>query len=352
MRIKLDLLKPKPPVSVGLLLGYRCNASCSYCIYACSPKWSNDWIDISDAEVIFENLARIYSEVYPRLKDHPKNGPGVISFGYGLHFTGGEPFLNYKLLLELTKLALKFKIPFPFVETNCFWVKDDETSEKKMRVLKDAGLAGLLVSVNPFILESVPFERIDRAARIGHAVFKGNLTVYQDFYLSLFRSMGLEGKISFSGLLKKIDIKDFSSYIELLPMGRTPYSLGTLFKKYPADLFLEQNCYTELTENWHNHIDNYCNYIPRFCAGISLGDFRQYDSIFMNGIDLARRPVLKALATGLSSLLELGKKFGYRENENGYISKCHLCIDIRMRLIKETDEFKELAPVQFYDNLK
>jgi len=351
MNYKAEILIPDPPVSMGLLLSYKCNTACKYCIYASSPSWRGDWIGLDNAEIIFTHLSKIFNSIYPANQKFTKTNSLPISFSYGIHFTGGEPFLNYKLLLKLTELAAKYNIPSPFVETNCFWAKDDVTATQKLTQLKKAGLAGILISVNPFTVEFIPFERIDRAVRTGSKIFGSNFIVYQNFYLNLFRSMNLKEKIPFEDFLKVVDLKNFYNYIELLPMGRAPYKLGTLFKKYPPENFLYQDCYSEMTRDWHTHIDNYCNYIPGFCAGISLGDFRQYNSIFIDGINLDKRPVLKALTKNLGKLLEIGREFGFKECSEGYISKCHLCTEIRKHIVSKTEEFKELAPLQFYKNL-
>jgi hypothetical protein len=37
-------IKLPRPISGGLLLSYRCTAECRHCMYACSPKWSGDWV--------------------------------------------------------------------------------------------------------------------------------------------------------------------------------------------------------------------------------------------------------------------------------------------------------------------
>ena len=342
-------LKIDPPASVGLMLSYRCNTSCRYCIYACSPKWKGDWISVKDSKIIFAYLGKVFSET-------GIGGSGFfssshISFSNGLHFTGGEPFLNYKLLLELTALAKEYKISMPFVETNCFWAKDDDTTFNKLASLRDAGMAGLLVSVNPFNIEFIPFESIERVARIGNEIFGHNLIIYQEYYFQLFKKMGLKKTISFEEFLNKQESQNFYTHIELLPMGRAPYKLQSIFKKYPAGPFFKNNCIFELTRNWHNHIDNYCNYIPGFCAGISLGDFRDWASIFSKSLDLNKKPVLAALADSLGSLYEIAKRFGYNENRQGYISKCHLCADIRKHIAEKTDEFTEIGPKQFYTEL-
>ncbi|MHA1364114.1 MAG: radical SAM protein, partial [Candidatus Freyarchaeota archaeon] len=87
---------------------------------------------------------------------------------------------------------------------------------------------------------------------------------------------------------------------------------------------------------------------PGYCGGISLGDARNLDSI-CGGVDLEDHPILEALLTDLEKLYVLGVgEFGYSERREGYISKCHLCLDIRRHIVKQTDEFRELSPREFY----
>jgi len=47
------------------------------------------------------------------------------------------------------------------------------TAPERLTRLKHAGLHGILVSVNPFILQEVPFGRTERAIRIVGRPFKG-----------------------------------------------------------------------------------------------------------------------------------------------------------------------------------
>jgi pyruvate-formate lyase-activating enzyme len=89
-------------------------------MYACSPKWSADWISEKDVE-------KILSQWAGKIKGSPVRR---IDINYGLHITGGEPFLNFKLLLKVVEIAKRFDIPSTFVETNCFWCIDDETTRE------------------------------------------------------------------------------------------------------------------------------------------------------------------------------------------------------------------------------
>jgi hypothetical protein len=104
-----------------------------------------------------------------------------------------------------------------------------------------------------------------------------------------------------------------------------------------------------LIRDWHVHVDNYGNYIPGYCGGLSLGDARDLDAL-CQGIDLNERPVLRALMTNIGELYRLGSEYGYQERD-GYISKCHLCLDVRKHLATSGD-FGELRPEPFYDRLE
>ncbi|KPL17711.1 MAG: hypothetical protein AMJ93_14735 [Anaerolineae bacterium SM23_84] len=146
------------PASAGLLLSYKCSSRCRHCLYACSPRWKADWLSAQDAEVVLTQLApslRGAGSVY-----------GNVGVNEGLHFTGGEPFLNFDLLLQVTETACRLGIRATFVETNCAWCTSDEVTSHRLTQLKRAGLQGILISANPFITEYVPFERTQRALSV------------------------------------------------------------------------------------------------------------------------------------------------------------------------------------------
>jgi sulfatase maturation enzyme AslB (radical SAM superfamily) len=98
------------PLSGGLLLSYRCSATCRHCMYACSPKWDADWISE-------EHLSTMLSQLAPHIEPAPY-GPDSISLSHGLHFTGGEAGLNFDLLCTAVDMAESLRIPSTFLETN------------------------------------------------------------------------------------------------------------------------------------------------------------------------------------------------------------------------------------------
>ncbi|HSR33415.1 MAG TPA: radical SAM protein [Anaerolineae bacterium] len=327
------------PYSAGFFLSYKCSSTCKHCLYACSPRWPADWISEEDAAEILSQLARAMRGKYPH--------PGRVGVNDGVHFTGGEPFLNFALLLRLTEIATRLEIPVTFVETNGFWARDDATTREKLCALRDAGLDGILVSANPFILEQIPFERTERAVRISREVFGANAIVYQQFFYRQFQELGLRGTLPFDDYLDRAG--HGLQYVELFANGRVPYKMGDLFHHYPAEHFFGASCRRELIRDWHVHVDNYGNLLPGFCGGLSLGDARDLDAL-CRGIDLDGLPVLKALLTDLADLYHLSLRFGYEEKA-GYVSKCHLCLDTRRHLAK-TGDFTELQPRELYERLE
>jgi len=282
----------------------------------------------------------------------PKSG---ISMNYGLHFTGGEPFLNYKLLLEFVKLSHIYRLNSNFVETNCFWCTSDGVVKERFSKLKENGLGGVLVSANPFVTEFVPIENIERAIRVGYEIFGDGLMVYHPKLYRDMKRVGFVGRMNFRNYLKVADEEALSTLHDagiILQMGRLVWRHSSIFKRFPPEKFFNENCLEELTRRWHVHIDNYGNYISGYCAGLSLGKYDGSDTIFEEGIDLDEHPVIKAVISSLEDLFVYAKeKYDYKPKSEGYVSKCHLCLDLRKHLIENGSFLEELSPRQFYDNL-
>jgi len=321
-------------------------------MYAGSPKWENYWMSVNDLDVVLRKLARYFSEKYP------PNVKGVLGLNYGLHFTGGEPFLNFKLLLRAVELAKSYNIPSLFVETNCFWCIDDDTTIERLAELRKRGLDGILISANPFLVECVPFERIVRGVRLSEKVFgEDNVMIYHPVFYGQLTKLGAKGTLKFEEYLTRMTRLNTYSLVQalnpsiVLPMGRAVYKLAFIYSKLPVKAFFKESCLRDLTRPWHVHIDCYNNYIPGYCAGISLGDARRLEDI-VQGVELEDRPILKALTINLGELYNFAvKEYNYEERKEGYISKCHLCLDIRRHIVSLTKEFKELRPLEFYTHI-
>ncbi len=220
-------------------------------------------------------------------------------------------------------------------------------TEEKLQRLKERGLKGILISVNPFYLEFVPFERTERGIRIAQEIFAEQVMIYQLEFYFRFRELGITGKISLEDYLKKY-WEDLTVNVELFLMGRAALRLKQLYPKYPADYFLDQPCLPPFLRNWHNHFDNYGNYQPGYCGGISFGSWRTLDRLLEEGIDPDKHPILGFLINqDFRGLLRFAKDLGYQGSKERFVSKCDLCLDIRKHL-SEKQEFGELRPKEFY----
>jgi len=336
------------PYSGGLILSYTCNARCGQCMYACSPEWDAHWMSDHDLELILDQLSRT---ILPA-----PSGADTISLAHGLHFTGGEPFLNFELLVRAVETAEEMGIPSTFVETNSYWAVNKKTAQDKLKLLKAKGLKGIMLSVNPFYLEYVPFERTEAAIEASYELFGENMIIYQWEYYKKFKQLGMKGIVPFEDYLEIENRDEFARNVEFFLTGRSAYTmeerLPGFFPKYPPEILTGQPCMPEFLRNWHNHFDNYGNYMPGYCGGISLGDCRNLDDLLENGIEVHEGEILYYLITGdLGGVFELALDAGYAVQEEGYFGKCHLCADLRKHLSR-TGEHRELAPQQFYEQLK
>ncbi len=338
-------LKIPAPISGGLILSYKCQARCRHCIYACSPDWKADWISEADLE---KGLAQLQRTIKPS-----RWGPDAIGLSDGLHFTGGEPFLNFPLLLKAVEIASRFDIPSTFVETNSVWCTGDDSTREKLSQLRGAGLKGIMISVNPFYAEYVPFENTERCIRISQEIFgQRNTVVYQFEYYCQFLRLGIEGTISIEEYAERASDDHFLGRVEMFFMGRAASQLKPYYPTYPARVFFDIPCQPPLLREWHNHFDNYGNYMPGFCGGISLGNWLELDRLLDEGVDLDEHPVLAFLVTDdMEGLFRFALDRGYTEAEGGYLSKCDLCTDLRRHLVSAGD-FAELRPLEFYDHLE
>lgn len=335
------------PISVGLFLSYKCNAACRHCLYGCSPSWKADWISEPDLRLILKQLSRTIEPA--------PFGPQSVGLSHGLHFTGGEPFLNFPLLCKAVELARELCIPSLFVETNCFWALNDQQTRSKLQILKSLGLNGIMISVNPFYLEYVPFERTRRCVEISLEIFESNTMIYQLEFWQHFSDAGIKGRLSLDQYLQLEGSLNFLMRTEFFMMGRAVYRMGNVFNQFyethPASYFFYQPCDPPFLRHWHNHVDNYGNYLAGFCGGISLGDARYLDLLIDRGIELQNYPILRFIVENdFYGFYEYACQLGYQAPDWGYFSKCHLCLDLR-RFLSLTHDYIELQPKVFYQQI-
>ena len=353
MREKSDMVKGPPvlrgPISMmnlkintlssgGLILSYQCSNQCRHCLYACAPDLS-EWISETDVDLILTEISR-YNQYLT-----------------GLHFAGGEPFINPDLLEYAIRKAVQLRLPIDYVETNGFWCREPVKTQKILERLKQAGLRRILVSCSPFHQEFIPYESVNNAVGTGRKIFgSSGVVIYTPYFFQQFANIDPKYPLPLEQYIEAIGAEEasamFASEYGLIPNGRAATHLGYLYAHRPAAAYFGETCERELSSPYHIHIDLYGNYIAGLCAGLSLGDAHDLGPLYQ-GIDLSQKPVLRCLVEGgVESLFRWAvRETDYVADLKGFIAKCHLCLDIRRHLMKTGRLFHELAPKEFYEYL-
>jgi len=126
--------------TLGLMLGYGCNAKCRSCLWGEAlnhgPRMSIEeacsWVDQS----------------------HSLGDLMLVGF------SGGEAFLYLKEMKAIAAyVAEKYSLP-SVAATNAFWAATPEKAESVLRSLHSLGLRQLLISADDFHQEWIPLERV------------------------------------------------------------------------------------------------------------------------------------------------------------------------------------------------
>jgi hypothetical protein len=275
---------------------------------------------------------------------------------FQIHLTGGEPFLNFPLLLESVQLVVQLGIPC-YVETNASWCREEKDVLEKFATLREAGLNAMFISCSPFHAEKIPPARTLLAIIKALEIFgRQNVIVYLPHWIEQIQAFDIEKPTPLERYVEKFGLKRAGRMLwdgySIIPAGRSGYCLGHLTQKRPASAFKGENCFMEILYAHHSHFDLYGNYISWFCGGLTIGDWHDLPRI-LDDFEAHRFPPLIDILVrmGPFGLFELGKEeYGYQELPEGYAGKCHLCVDVRKHLSEQGD-FQELRPKEFYENV-
>jgi hypothetical protein len=246
------------PRDIGLILTFRCLPNCAHCLYNCGPGWQ-DWMSVEDVHTALEQAKNVWGQ------------------GFQVHLTGGEPFMNFPLLLDSTRIAVELGIP-AYVETNAGWCHDIRMAEARFRQLREAGMGAVLISVSPFHQEMIPLQHtLDGISAAREAFGNSRVIVYQSAWLPEMARHDPMAPVPLDTYAAaygqhQAGLRLWMGY-GLISGGRSGYRLGDLAIKQPADAFKGMDCLQELLFAQHSHMDLYGNFIPAFCGGISLGNW-------------------------------------------------------------------------------
>ena len=329
----MNVLSPR---DIGIILSYRCHSACKHCLYNCGPGWDKASMSSEDLREALEAVT-----VWPR-------APQV-------HFTGGEPFLHYPLILEGVRMASDLGVHC-YAETSAGWCIDYDEAVKRFEALRDAGLQALLISCSPFHAERIPPARTLRALRAALEVFGADgVILYLPEFLDVIQLFDIERTTRLSEYVERFGEETTHRLLwqgyGIISGGRSGYELGDLAPRYPAQTFTDQDCRLDILFAHHSHFDLYGNFISGFCGGLTVGDWHDLPRLLVDFAEGRLPPLIGILVErgprGLYDLAE--ERHAYSQLSEGYTGKCHLCVDVRRHLV-ETGDFAELRPPGFYAN--
>jgi hypothetical protein len=317
--------------SGGLITNYHCTSRCGHCLYCCSPHRDRGYIDAATTRQNLETIRRLGCQA--------------------VHVGGGEPFLNPEGLLQVVTSAREAGVGIEYVETNSSWYRDPETAVTLLRELKDRGLTTLLISISPFHNEHIPFQQvrgvIEACRRTGLAAFPWISGFYKE--LDAFDPHTPHR-------LEEYEARFGADYFKRIPArywihfgGRAAQTFAAVLPTFEAAAILirdRRGC-RELQDVSHFHLDLFGHYIPGLCAGLAI-----HGDDLGSPLNSEKYPLLAQLhESGINGLWALAREHGFQA-EGAYLSKCHLCQDIRRYLVMDQEvNFAELAPRGFYENL-
>jgi len=289
----------------GLMLTYRCPASCAFCYYSCGPD-AGGLLSVDTAITTWTSLERLA-------------GPGAR-----VHLTGGEPFLHFDRLAEIVDAARECGLHGPeTVETNGFWASDVHVIRDRIAFLNDRGMERLKVSWDPFHAEFIDEGCVRRLAEAARELLgPSRVLVRWEKYL--------QDPVTSRGAVREAIWRRAAGDYPFRFTGRAAGELANFFADKPATTFDSANCLKTFLGAGGVHIDPYGNVFSGLCSGIILGNVEQTPlETIWKGFDPARTEILGVLCgEGPCGLLRAAESRGYAPPAY-FAAKCHICASVR-----------------------
>jgi len=322
------MLKINHLVSGGIITNYKCSSKCRHCVYASSPSWPNDYMTASTAEEIFSILKRF----------------GCCC----VHIGGGEPLLQPEKIVPVLEVAARNNIDIDYIETNASWFKDEASTKIILNELINHGVYTLLISIDPYHNEYIPFYKIkglmEACSKVNMGVFPWLMDFWDDLdALDHSKPHSLE---EYAKLFGKDYLWNLPNRYGLNPKGRALKTYKSMMKMEPFEIIIKNSSPCNLLSGIHHfHIDLYGNFVPQSCPGLSIKL-----SELVHGADSSKYPIFYILEmVGIKGLVELAiEEYSYKPKSK-YAGKCDLCYDIRSFIVlKQKKELPDLQPVDHY----
>ena len=320
-----------PLISGGIMLTYHCTNACRHCLYRCTPRHANRFMSEERIDQLFAALAR----------------ERELS---GVHLAGGEATCDWDRLVYALGAAQRFGVAIDYLETNVGWCVDETSAEAGFARLQEAGLRAVLISASLFHNEFIPLRQTRIGIETAQKIFGTNQviiwtpTVYQRMRAALredrthtlaesCRALGLDPA---TGELWRLH-----SY--LTPGGRAAEVLSAGLDHQPVEAFAGERCDSTLARTGHFHIAPDGALFTGQCPGISIASI---DDLHPRRT-AAEAPAYALLAQEGPCGLVRAAGARFVPASAGYISKCHLCLEVR-KCLAPTGEWPDLGTPDFY----
>ncbi|MCL2832300.1 MAG: radical SAM protein [Treponema sp.] len=299
----------------GIMVNYRCNASCRHCLYACSPTRRQGYV----TEEKFSKICDLL----------------ILGKIESVHIGGGEPFLDFKGLLNIVRILAQSGIPLDYIETNAFWAHS-ESCNKQIKILKDLDVRALCISVDPFHAEYVPWGNAVDLAAVCEDAGMDYFLWKQEFIKPLSR---LDRKRTHTR--QEMEFTLSAGYIGStasayrIQLGGRAVNIDEEFRpRKPLTELLNSEPCSCLTSTSHFHADLDGYFIPPGCTGLRLPLQEFIDGTWKENTGKTgsrlKYPIYSALYNGgIAALYRLAVPQGFAADNKGYPSKCNLCFHIR-----------------------
>jgi len=315
--------------SAGLLLTYKCNASCKFCYYNCSPKQGG----LMPVEMAVD--------AWRSLKELAGDSAKV-------HITGGEPFLYWDRLVEILREAKRHELgPVDMIETDGFWATDEKIVIERLKVLDELGTRRLKISCDPFHQEYVDIEPVRRLAKVARGLLgPDRVLVRWEKYI--------ENPIEMKGVTPAGRDKRYVETLKEYPCrftGRAAGHIASLVAKDTIEEISKTNCRDAFLGAKGVHIDPYGNIFSGTCSGIIIGNVAKQplNEIWQNWQPSNNKMIEKLFHSGPVGLLDEAAKRGYKPAER-HAGKCHLCTSIRRFFFDKGLYKSTLGPAECYES--
>ena len=307
-RLRRDQPKLKVWQYAGLMLTYKCPASCRFCYYNCGPEKSG----LMSTDIAISTWQSLTELAGSRAR---------------IHITGGEPFLYFNRLAEILGQANKLNLaPIDTIETNAFWATDDKIISSRLKILDQAGMRRLKISYDPFHAEFVDVESVQRLVNAATEILgpKRVMVRWKKY---------LQEPVKNSPSCENYTVENFAAAIKEYPCrftGRAATQLAGLFAREKPDIIAEQTCKKAFLSAKGIHVDPYGNVFSGLYSGIILAKISEISlKRLWESFDPENNVFFSTLfESGPAGLLEEATRSGYKRRQF-YADKCHLCSELR-----------------------